>query len=211
MREARRRRAFVPITIRDDLAWEEVSRIACMRRSCRASALDSGLLRDYPMGEVTAHVLGYVGPRRGGRADRRPAARAARVPHRQERHREDLRPRPARPRRAQPLEVNALGREISELDRQRRRARAATCASPSTSSCSAMSTTASPARRAPAPWCSTCTAARCWRWPRCRLRPNAFGNGLQPRRLARRSTDDPRAPLINKAIAGSIRPARPSR
>ena len=81
--------------------------------------LVSGLIRDYPLGEVTAHVLGYVGTGRGAGADRRPAARAAGVPDRQERHREDLRQRPARPRQASVrFEVNALGREIKELYRE---------------------------------------------------------------------------------------------
>ena len=65
MVEARRRRSFAPIMIRDDLAWSEVSRIAIHAPELPGIALNSGLLRDYPFGEVTAHMLGYVGAGRG--------------------------------------------------------------------------------------------------------------------------------------------------
>ncbi len=60
--QAKRRRAFVPITIRADLTWSEVARIAVHAPEIPGVALDSGLLREYPMHEITAHVLGYVGP-----------------------------------------------------------------------------------------------------------------------------------------------------
>ncbi len=60
--QADRRRSFVPITVQDDLTWTELSRIAIHAPDLPGVSLDAGLLRDYPLGPVLAHVLGYVGP-----------------------------------------------------------------------------------------------------------------------------------------------------
>ena len=60
--EAARRRRFVPITVQEDLNWTELSRIAVNAPDLPGVSLDAGLLRDYPMGAIMAHVLGYVGP-----------------------------------------------------------------------------------------------------------------------------------------------------
>ncbi len=60
--EAGRRRRFVPITVQEDLNWTELSRIAVNAPDLPGVSLDAGLLRDYPMGAIMAHVLGYVGP-----------------------------------------------------------------------------------------------------------------------------------------------------
>ncbi|MCB2054577.1 MAG: penicillin-binding protein 2 [Geminicoccaceae bacterium] len=60
--KAELRRAFVPIEVREDLDWEEVSTIAVHAPELPGVVLESSLLRDYPYAEVLAHVLGYVGP-----------------------------------------------------------------------------------------------------------------------------------------------------
>jgi penicillin-binding protein 2 len=60
--EAARRRRFVPITVQEDLTWTELSRVAVNAPDLPGVSLDAGLLRDYPMGSIMAHVLGYVGP-----------------------------------------------------------------------------------------------------------------------------------------------------
>ncbi len=60
--EAARRRRFVPITVQEDLTWTELSRIAVNAPDLPGVSLDAGLLREYPMGSIMAHVLGYVGP-----------------------------------------------------------------------------------------------------------------------------------------------------
>ena len=60
--QAQARRPFVPITVREDLNWTEVSRISIHSPDLPGVTLVSGLFRDYPAGATAAHVLGYVGP-----------------------------------------------------------------------------------------------------------------------------------------------------
>src|SRR5258708_26772458 len=62
MREIKRKRSFVPVLIRDNLSWEEVSRIEVNLLKLPGINIEAGLVRNYPYGETTAHVLGYVAP-----------------------------------------------------------------------------------------------------------------------------------------------------
>ena len=56
----KRNRSFVPIKIKDNLTWEEVSRIQLYAADLPGIYIDEGLSRDYPFGESMTHVLGYV-------------------------------------------------------------------------------------------------------------------------------------------------------
>jgi penicillin-binding protein 2 len=60
-RDIRRRRRFTPVTIRDDLSWEEVAQVALNIPDLPGVAIDEGLVRDYPLGRSMAHIVGYVG------------------------------------------------------------------------------------------------------------------------------------------------------
>lgn len=60
LKDARRRRSFVPVTVRDNLSWEEVARIEVNAPDLPGVAIDTGLSRSYPDGPEAAHVLGYV-------------------------------------------------------------------------------------------------------------------------------------------------------
>ncbi len=60
MKEARRKRAFVPITVRDNLDWQEVSRIEVNTPDLQGVFVESGQTRDYPLGADAAHALGFV-------------------------------------------------------------------------------------------------------------------------------------------------------
>ncbi|MFQ5619683.1 MAG: penicillin-binding protein 2 [Rhodospirillales bacterium] len=60
LRDVRRRRGFVPVTVRENLNWEEVARIEVNTPDLPGVMIDVGQSRDYPHGEDTAHVLGYV-------------------------------------------------------------------------------------------------------------------------------------------------------
>jgi penicillin-binding protein 2 len=59
-REAGRRRRFVPITVHDNLTWEEVSRIGVNTPDLPGVNIDVGLTRHYPYAVEMAHIVGYV-------------------------------------------------------------------------------------------------------------------------------------------------------
>lgn len=61
LQEASTRRAFVPITVAENLSWEEVSRIGVNQPELPGVSIDVGQTRHYPYGEHMAHVVGYVG------------------------------------------------------------------------------------------------------------------------------------------------------
>ncbi|MBL8658353.1 MAG: penicillin-binding protein 2 [Rhodospirillales bacterium] len=60
LNEVRRKRKFVPVTAREDLAWDEVARIAVNAPDLPGVAVEEGQSRVYPHGPDFAHVLGYV-------------------------------------------------------------------------------------------------------------------------------------------------------
>ena len=60
LKEARRRRAFVPIKVRENLSWEEVSRVEVNTPDLPGISIKEGQTRYYPYGPTVAHVLGYV-------------------------------------------------------------------------------------------------------------------------------------------------------
>ncbi len=59
--QVRRSRALVPITIRENLSWEEVARIEFNTPDLPGVAIDPGWIRHYPYAEPVSHVVGYVG------------------------------------------------------------------------------------------------------------------------------------------------------
>lgn len=60
IREIGRRRAFMPVTVRDDLNWDEVASIELNSPELPGIIIDAGQSRLYPQGALAAHVLGYV-------------------------------------------------------------------------------------------------------------------------------------------------------
>ncbi len=59
-KDLKRNRSFVPIKIRDNLSWEEVSRIQLNAPDLPGIVIDEGLTRYYPFGAGMAHILGHV-------------------------------------------------------------------------------------------------------------------------------------------------------
>lgn len=59
-KDLKRNRSFVPIKIKDNLTWEEISRIQLNAPDLPGVVIDEGLSRHYPYGASMAHVLGYV-------------------------------------------------------------------------------------------------------------------------------------------------------
>lgn len=118
LKEVRRKKKFVPVTVREFLEWEDVARLEVNAPDLPGVTIDVGERRFYPNGIAAAHILGYVGaPRRedltgdpllelpGFRIGRSGIERAFDKP---------LRGAAG----ASQLEVNAVGRVIRELDRQ---------------------------------------------------------------------------------------------
>jgi len=60
MREVSRKRSFVPVTVRENLTWDEVSRVEVNGPELPGVTIEMGQIRDYPFADSMAHVLGYV-------------------------------------------------------------------------------------------------------------------------------------------------------
>ena len=56
-----RHKRFIPIKIKDNLNWEEVSTLMINSNQFQGLYIDEGLTRYYPFKQYTAHPLGYVG------------------------------------------------------------------------------------------------------------------------------------------------------
>ena len=61
LREIRRRGAFTPVQVQDNLTWEEFSKINFELPNLGGILPDVGETRDYPLGNASAFVIGYVG------------------------------------------------------------------------------------------------------------------------------------------------------
>lgn len=61
LHETSSRRPFVPVTVRENLAFEDVAEIEVNAPDLPGLAIDVGELRRYPHGRLTTHVIGYVG------------------------------------------------------------------------------------------------------------------------------------------------------
>jgi len=62
LREVGRRSAFVPVTVLDQLSWDDLARVAINAPALPGVSPDVGQSRHYPLAEDLAHVVGYVGP-----------------------------------------------------------------------------------------------------------------------------------------------------
>jgi penicillin-binding protein 2 len=60
IREAKRHRSFVPVTVKENLSWEDVSRIEINSPDLPGVTIDVGQSRSYPLVGLGAHLLGYV-------------------------------------------------------------------------------------------------------------------------------------------------------
>lgn len=59
-RDIERRRPFVPVTVRDDLRWDEVARVEVESLDLPGVSVDEGFSRQYRFGDMLAPVVGYV-------------------------------------------------------------------------------------------------------------------------------------------------------
>ncbi len=122
MTEMRRSPPFLPITLADQITWEEISKVAVNAPALPGITPEVGLTRDYPRGADLAHVVGYVGPVSdydlSQITDPEPVLRIPRFQIGKvglEAKREDVLRGKAGAKR---VEVNATGRVMRELDRR---------------------------------------------------------------------------------------------
>ncbi len=61
LKEMRQTSAFVPVGVAEHLAWQDFAAINANLPALAGVVPEVGLTRNYPDGELTAHVIGYVG------------------------------------------------------------------------------------------------------------------------------------------------------
>ena len=207
LREVRRNRGFVPVTVRENLTWDEVARIEVNAPDLPGLSIDVGQTREYPEGPVVAHVIGYVASvsekEQQASSDPLLTLPGFRVGKNGVEKVDDLALRGKAGNSE--LEVNAVGRVMRELARaegtpghdialtfdmelqrlamsrlETERSAAAVVMDVNTGEVLVMASSPS-------------------------FDPNAFARGLTPEEWSQLSGDD-RAPLTNKAIAGQYAP-----
>ena len=62
LRDVHRKHSFVPVVVRENLSWDEVSRIEVNVDELPGVSIEVGLSRFYPFGERASHIVGYVSP-----------------------------------------------------------------------------------------------------------------------------------------------------
>jgi penicillin-binding protein 2 len=60
-REVERKRQFVPVTVAENLTWDQVGAVEVNAPDLPGVSIDVGQTRTYPYGSAMSHVLGYVG------------------------------------------------------------------------------------------------------------------------------------------------------
>ncbi|MEQ8734432.1 MAG: penicillin-binding protein 2 [Rhodospirillaceae bacterium] len=203
-REVRRRRSFVPVTVRENLNWEDMARIQVNAPDLPGVIVDEGLARHYPQVQTAAHVLGYVSSvdeddLTGDPLLQLPGFRIGKAGMEQK---FDLALRGAGGNSQ--VEVNALGRVIRELERKEGEAgedlvltldeRLQRFAAERLGAESAASVVMDIHTGEVLLMASTPS-----------FDPNAFNRGLTQREWNALS-GDPRAPMTNKAISGQYSP-----
>ena len=120
--EIERSAPFLPVTVRDQLSFEEIARIATNSPILPGVSVEQGLSRVYPLIENYAHVVGYVGPvSDNDLKDGNESNPLLKIPRFQvgkvgiERQFEDVLRGSAG---VMKVEVNALGRVMRNLDRK---------------------------------------------------------------------------------------------
>ena len=120
--EMKRSPPFLPVTLADQVSWEDISRVAVNAPALPGITPEVGLTRVYPQGKDFAHVIGYVGPVSdydlSKMEDPEPVLMIPRFQIGKvglEAKKEDLLRGKAGAKR---VEVNATGRVMRELDRR---------------------------------------------------------------------------------------------
>ena len=119
LKRAKKSPSFVPLEVKDDLTWEDVAKVEVNLPDLPGLSIGVGELRSYPYGHATAHVVGYVGlPSRAELADEQvlslPGFKIGKTGI-EKKYDKELRGKTG----ASQVEVNVVGREVRELNRQK--------------------------------------------------------------------------------------------
>ncbi|MEG3640211.1 penicillin-binding protein 2 [Magnetococcus sp. PR-3] len=61
LKQVKRQRSFLPVQVKDNLKWEEVSRLEARQHAFPGMMIQAQSRRNYPHGNSAAHLLGYLG------------------------------------------------------------------------------------------------------------------------------------------------------
>ncbi|MCE9507332.1 MAG: penicillin-binding protein 2 [Alphaproteobacteria bacterium] len=61
MAEIGRRRPFTPILAKENLTWDDMSKVELRLPDLPGVSMEEGQMRSYPLGTATAHIIGYIG------------------------------------------------------------------------------------------------------------------------------------------------------
>ena len=203
-REARRKRSFVPVTVLENLSWEEMARVQVNAPDLPGILIDEGLSRFYPNEHYAAHVLGYVSSvdeeeQTGDPLLELPGFRIGKSGV-ERTFDASLRGSGG----TSQVEVNAVGRVIRELDRESGQA-GEDLKLTIDERLQRFSADRLGAESAAAVVMDIFTGELLVMASTPAFDPNAFNRGLTNREWESLSTD-PRAPMTNKAIAGQYSP-----
>lgn len=59
--DIKKQRAFTPILVKENLSWDDMAKVESNLPDLPGVTVDEGEIRSYPLGEATAHIIGYVG------------------------------------------------------------------------------------------------------------------------------------------------------
>ena len=118
LKEASKKRAFVPITVKENLTWQQVSTLEVNAPTLPGVTIETGQIRTYPYGVPLAHIVGYVAAVSEDELTGDPLLElpSFRIGKNGVERQFDL-PLRGKPGTSQ-VEVNAVGRVIRELSRE---------------------------------------------------------------------------------------------
>ena len=204
LKDVSRKRKFVPVLVREYLEWEDVARIEVNAPDLPGITIESGSLRFYPQGEAAFHALGYVGAvspkhKTGDRLLELPGFKVG-LSGVEQTFDLALRGKAG----SSQLEVNALGRVIRELDRKEGKTGQNIVLTIDTS-LQKQAMKALEGKTGSIVVLDVHTGATMVQASSPSFDPNNFTNGISENEWKELSEDE-RAPLRNKAIAGEYAP-----
>ena len=204
LREIARRRNFVPVTVRENLSWEEVAKIEVNAPDLPGVMIDVGQTRFYPHGQTAAPVLGYVAAVSEAEITGDPLLQLPgfRIGKAGIEKAFDLKLRGTGG--SSRVEVNALGRMIKEIERQEGQPGAEVVLTIDLELQRLVSERLSD-QSAAAVLMDVHTGDVLAMASTPGFDPNAFNTGLSAEQW-QELVSNPRAPLINKAVGGQYSP-----